>query len=679
MKRLFCTFLIWGAGCIAGEAAEGPGVYASHPPMRPLPVSAVGNLPAGPLKFVDIARGDDASDGGKEKPWKTLAHATRQLKPGDTLVLRGGTYYEKVALTRSGTPEAPITITAQPGEKVIIDGSLREFFEQPEKCWEPCPGGAEGEYVSTKSYLHLDDRKVPRQFLPASWEPMWGIEEERPLALGSFGDSMVPLHGYRLLQDLRATNEFWLGDKKEMKDEGIYCGPGVWFNRDTGRIHIRLAHHRLEGLGNRSYRGETDPRKLPLVIAVGFGDDVFRISGVRHVHVSNLIFRGATGSPMLNVYGSEHVGLDHLTIFGGFPGLLVNASKDLRVQHTAFRGLAAPWSARTHMKYRGTASYQVVLQDNQPGVENIEIAWCEFTDDHDCAYFRPAKNLRFHHNFVENFNDDGIECGPKLRNHSIYIYQNRIAACLGTFQQHEMLPDESPIDHDATAGVFIFRNVIDSRAGVYYGVPGAQDPTGAFLRREGLLVGDHGGPIWPVFHLYHNTILRAGPVMRDYFLFGFGAMGMRNTERDVFNNIFLQWEKVPGAGFAGVKDAGNLREAGNILWGVKDGPVQKDDPFAKFRSTAMFTSSQKHYEPGWTTNDRVVDPKLTSVSGEVARAVDLTLRPDSPAINAGHEVPVAWPDPLRGSDKGKPDIGALPEGATVWGVGVDGRVPLFGE
>ena len=50
----------------------------------------------------------------------------------------------------------------------------------------------------------------------------------------------------------------------------------------------------------------------------------------------------------------------------------------------------------------------------------------------------------------------------------------------------------------------------------------------------------------------------------------------------------------------------------------------------------------------------------------------------SPAIDAGLSVPVKWPDPLRESDKGKPDVGAVPFGGTGWGVGVDGRIPVFG-
>jgi hypothetical protein len=645
--------------------------------MRPLPTAWKGPLTAGPKLFVDAARGDDRGAGTAVAPWKTLAHALRRLKPGDTLYLRGGTYYEKASLSRSGTAEAPITVAAYPGELAVIDGGLREFFESPQTSWEPFSGGAQGEFVSTRSYLAADDRRVPHQFLPASWEPMWGIEDERPIALGHFADSMVPLHGYRTATDLRSANELWRG-KKETDDTGIYCGPGLWFNRETGRIHIRLAHHRLAGLGDRAYRGQTDPRKLPLVVAAGFGDDVLRLSGVRHVRLQGLVLRGATGSPMINVYGSQNVELDHLTVCGGFPALTVSASKDVRVTHSVFRGLAAPWTSRAHMKYRGTASYQIVFHNQQPLNENIELAWCELTDDHDCAFLRFVKNLKFHHNFVDNFNDDGLECGPKLRSHTLSIHHNRIGRCLIPFTQHEMDKDESPLDHDPGSGMFVYRNVIDLRGGTYSAPPTESDASGEFLRREGHLVGDHGSPTYPVLRFYHNTVLRHTPVFRDYFLFGLGAQGLRRSERDVFNNLFVQTERLPGVNFAGMKQAELLREGGNLIWGLKDGPSTKGDPFAKFRASALFQESRKRHEPGWTTDDRVANPRFRNLPPDESAAADLRLASDSPAINAGQKLPLDWPDPLRTADEGKPDIGALPEGAEPWGVGQDGRLSLFG-
>lgn len=656
--------------------------YRSHQAMRPLPVALERPLASGAKLFVDAARGNDGNAGTAQAPWKTLAHALRRLKPGDTLYLRGGTYHEKVFLSRSGTAEAPITIASHPGELAIIDGGLREFLDSPATSWEPFPGGAEGEFVSTRTYPNVDDRKVPHQFLPAAWEPMLGIEDERPLALGHFADSMVPLHGYRTVADLRATNEFWLRSKKDGKkdvpDPGVYGGPGLWFNRETGRIHIRLAHHRLAGLGDRAYRGETDPRKLPLVVAAGFGDDVLRVSGVRHVRLQGLVVRGATGSPLIHIYGSENVELDHLTAFGGFPALLVNASKDVRVTHSAFRSQAAPWTARAHMKYRGTASYQIILQDYQPLNENIEFAWCEFTDGHDFAALRFVKNLQFHHNFVDDFNDDGLECGPKLRLHTLFIHQNRIGRCLIPFTQHEMNKDESPLDHDPKTGLFVYRNVIDLRGGTYSSPPAEADATGAYLRREGHLASDHGSPIYPVMRIYHNTILRNTPVARDYYLFGLGAVGLKNTERDVFNNIFVQTERVPGANFGGMKQAENLREGGNLIWGLKDGPAFKGDVFAKFRASPLFQASRKRYEPGWTTQDRLVDPRFVRLPADESVAADLRLQSDSPAVNAGQPVPSDWPDPLRAADKDGPDIGVVPLGVESWGVGVDGRISLFG-
>ena len=677
--------LLWGVGCVclmdqggmAQDARKPPGQapapFLSHPPMRPLPVVSRPGKLVGKTLFVDAVRGDDTATGSEKLPWKTLAHALRRLQPGDTLCLRGGTYYEKVSLTRSGTAEAPITIRSYPGEQGVLDGGLREFRENPASSWEPLVGGVEGEYVSTKTYFAADDRRVPRQFLPSSWEPMWGIEAERPLVLGHFADSMVPLHGYRLAADLRATNEYWVAGKNEMRETGIYCGPGLWFNRETGRIHARLAHHRLEGLGDHAYRGETDPRKLPLVVAAGFGEDVLRISGVKHVKLQDLVLRGATGSPLIHIYGSEQIELDHLTAFGGFPALLVNAAKNIRVTHSAFRGSAAPWTSRAHMKYRGTATYQIILQNNQPVNENIELAWCEFTDDHDFAFLRYATGLRFHHNLVDNFNDDGLELGPKLRSHTLFISQNRIGACLIPITSHEIDKDDSPLDHDPKAGAFVFRNVIDLRAGTYKTPPTKPDPTGDYLHQEGHLVGDHGGPTWSVMHVYHNTLLRETPVFRDYFLFGLGAQGLRHTERDVFNNILVQSDRVPGTGFAGIKDVGQVREGGNLLWGVKEGPGLKGDPFAKFRTSKMFEESRKVYEPGWTTHDRVADPKFVRFPGDRSHPLDLRLQADSPAVNAGLPVPAEWPDPLRESDPGLPDIGALPAGVQPWPIGIDGR------
>ena len=107
-----------------------PPTFASHPPMHPLPAAANRPLASGTARYVD-PKGDDRQEGSKERPWKTLAYAVKQLHAGDVLYLRGGTYYETVIVHASGTAEKPTTIRAYPGELAIIDAGFREFYESP--------------------------------------------------------------------------------------------------------------------------------------------------------------------------------------------------------------------------------------------------------------------------------------------------------------------------------------------------------------------------------------------------------------------------------------------------------------------------------------------------------------------------------------------------------------------
>src|SRR5262249_11048872 len=155
----------------------------------------------------------------------------------------------------------------------------------------------------------------------------------------------------------------------------------------------------------------------------------------------------------------------------------------------------------------------------------------------------------------------------------------------------------------------------------------------------------------PVMRVYHNTLLRHKPVYRDYFLFGLGASSLRRTERDVFNNVFVQTGPVPGVVILG-DEAGDLREGGNLLWGLKGGPGRKGDPFARFRASPLFEASRKRYAPGWTTQDRVADPGFVKLPADETAPADLRLQADSPAVNGGQPIPADWPDPLRDADKG---------------------------
>jgi hypothetical protein len=611
--------------------------YRSHAPMRPLPQPS--KRPAPESCFhADAVRGDDRNDGSAAKPWKTIAHAMTRLSPGDTLCLRG-TFYETVTLKKSGAAGKPLTIRSQPGESAVIDGGLREFFEEPAKAWEPVEGQP-GEFRSAKAYPNLGT-----------------------VVLGHFGDSMVPLHGYRNLVDLRSENEYWNLDGKLDDRTGFYCGPGVWYDGKSGRLHARLAHNRLEALAADRYRGETDPRKLALVVA---GPGVpLKLDGVKHVRIQDLVVRGGSRAT-IDVAGCEDVDLDGVTAYGGNPVLHLQGTTRLRVVSCALRGISAPWSSRAGHKYRGVAADLLVSRRENGPNRDVEIAHSELTDSHDGPYLGTVRGLKFHHNLVDNFNDDGIYLTAGGVGGDTHIYQNRVSRCLHAFSFAGK--------YEAGAGVWIYRNVIDLRRGVAYTWPKAADDPEFKPRKAGdsprwpwagRMCGDHGSPTWEPIRFYHNTVVTRDPAFRDYYAAGWG--GHVNSSRSVFNNVFVQIEGNPGLNF-GTTDDKLFEGDGNLLWGT--GAAVKGDFFAKFRASDRFKASKKHYAPGWGTSDVFADPKFVRYADSWDVPFDPRPAEGSPAVDAGVSLPESWPDPLRKADRGKPDVGALPAGAEPFHAGL---------
>ncbi len=68
--------------------------------------------------------GDDANDGSRTKPLKTISAAARSAQPGDVISVHEGTYRERISPLRGGTSDAQrIVYQAAPGEKVAVKGS----------------------------------------------------------------------------------------------------------------------------------------------------------------------------------------------------------------------------------------------------------------------------------------------------------------------------------------------------------------------------------------------------------------------------------------------------------------------------------------------------------------------------------------------------------------------------
>jgi len=67
--------------------------------------------------------GNNANTGSLNSPWKTIQYGIDQLKPGDVLNIKAGTYKEIIEIGVSGTPGKYITIKNYQNDEVIIDGS----------------------------------------------------------------------------------------------------------------------------------------------------------------------------------------------------------------------------------------------------------------------------------------------------------------------------------------------------------------------------------------------------------------------------------------------------------------------------------------------------------------------------------------------------------------------------
>ncbi|NJD52642.1 MAG: DUF1565 domain-containing protein [Candidatus Methanoperedens sp.] len=74
-------------------------------------------------KYYVATNGNDGNSGSSSSPWRTIQHAADMASAGDTVYVMGGTYNEKVTITKSGSPGNYIIFAAYPGQTVSIDGT----------------------------------------------------------------------------------------------------------------------------------------------------------------------------------------------------------------------------------------------------------------------------------------------------------------------------------------------------------------------------------------------------------------------------------------------------------------------------------------------------------------------------------------------------------------------------
>jgi len=178
---------------------------------------------AGSTFFVNRnhAQADDGNPGSEALPWRTIQHAADVANPGDTIIVRAGTYDERVELNRAGAAENKITFIASPRRTVLMKG-----------------------FIARKGYVRLEGFRITGSET-GGWEKLGimiygdGVEvvdnelfDIPHVAIGTFWEKPYPQHGYvarnriyRSQLGIVVNGDHWIIEDNEV-ERLIFYGSG---------------------------------------------------------------------------------------------------------------------------------------------------------------------------------------------------------------------------------------------------------------------------------------------------------------------------------------------------------------------------------------------------------------------------------------------------------------------
>lgn len=102
-----------------------PGALALTATAWSMPVQT-GSATTATATYVVATNGSDSNPGTTDRPLRTVAKGLRTVRPGGTLLIRAGTYAERIQnpTIAAGTAAAPVRVANFPGERPVISGLL---------------------------------------------------------------------------------------------------------------------------------------------------------------------------------------------------------------------------------------------------------------------------------------------------------------------------------------------------------------------------------------------------------------------------------------------------------------------------------------------------------------------------------------------------------------------------
>jgi hypothetical protein len=617
----------------------------------------------------------DTGTGTLDDPFHSVQTAIRAAHGGRTVWLAEGQYIEEVKLDKvSGTETNRIRVQPYPGALASID-CLETRFLNPTTggAWEKIDEGAPDEYRWTVPFPEADAQQVRH-----------GAFLETPFLSPPRHTRLVT---YDHAEDFRSLNELFPKDaatgdnnlwekRPDPAHPGtmtwthtgfrnwVYLGPGLWFDDDDRRLHLRLSltHHHVDGWPG--YTGPTDPAQVTLALS----RDVcaLLLTDCQWIEFTNLRVRFG-GLDTIRLRDCTHVSFDHVNVMAGGKGVRLEGgtsekNESIRFTNGVIDGGLPPWFFRNDRKdiYRFTPHLPGVEPQPEPvgdpPINNLgvgtsgallsarfnaidtEVGYCELRNGHDVYVF--GLGMRFHHNWVHNINDDAVNFGAEeAGTDDAWVYRNVFTQCLTALS--------FGADHKSKH-VRIFRNLFDLREPTLSIRPGTagDDPLrrGHFFK----LNGPGEGPI----DLWHNTcvVLNPGagvidPDREDLPAVAFGHFGSLRSKpppaaqwvtepRRAYNNVFVaaypEAGKVRPIAFLPPSDFDG-RSDGNVYARVsassEDRYVVTGEPmFDTLDDYRAFVPSQE------VAGRQIEPPALVSFAadGEPSAGDDLRHRQDSP-------------------------------------------------
>ncbi|MFH1017587.1 MAG: metallophosphoesterase family protein [Pseudomonadota bacterium] len=600
-------------------------------------------------------------------PKKSVAAGFGCLQAGDTLNLRGGTYFEAPTMSKSGTAEARITIQSYPGERATIDSGPAEFRAAGNSDWE-LVNAELGEYRSVNEY--------------ASGGTIYGYVA----GIAGYPRPRMHLVSYQTAESFRAITD-------QYNSSAFYVGPGT-FRETDGTLRIRLA--KTTDMRNAEARygqvfpvENADPRDYSIILS--------QASYTLKVTGSYLVFKDLTiNQAQDSVYldaGAHDITFDGLEAWVGDHAIAAKASPgayNVKITFSRIYGDYPYWIFWSDMKDSPMVAdkSRTTSVDMRYGAHDWEISYSHIQGSgQDLVGTNTDEDKLFvHHNRMENCGDDAFELEGTTDMKHLEIYENYIQNCLVAFSVAQ--DTRGPVGGHITGPIHIYRNVVaffqnppvNREAGINTWNGGGRFGFEYMFKQGGSGYTDGNT------HYYQNTLVMLN------------AQGGINLGRiaypadtDIANNILVMVnDQVHGSYSTGsnqIIDGDLYFKRNSSMTGGSDHLCDGKDTVAAL--TSPIEENGLGDTPKLGTDPRFrVDPfqfeatpsgadwTLTAQS-ENHKPSDFLLASDSPACGRGVPLRSGLPDSRAGAPA---DIGAYPCGTTassldVWPFLSDGPMP----